>query len=394
MKVLVANIGSTSFKYRLYSMPEEKLLARGGVERIGADNSRSYVHVGSEVTETIAPVPDHGLALSACLKQLTDPQAGCLASDSELAAVGFKAVHALNVTGVQRVDTALIDAMEAYNPVLPAHNPPYVKAMRTLCEAYPQLPLVAAFETDFHQDAPAAYRHYAVPKEWHDKYGIRRWGFHGASHRFIAQRMRELTGRNDLRLISCHLGGSSSLCASQGGKSLGASMGMSPQSGLPQNNRVGDFDVFALPALMKLSGQSLEDLLSTLANRSGLAGLSEAGNDLRDILDAAEKGNEQAQLAIDVFVASVRDYLGSFLVRLGGADAIVFTGGIGENSKLVRTRVCENLQFAGIELDPAKNETAQGEAVVSADGSRAAIWIVPTNEELVVARQTFALVSK
>lgn len=393
MNILVANIGSTSFKYRLYAMPQERLAARGGVERIGSANSRSYVLVGSETIEKIAPVPDHGAAVGACLEQLTDPTRGCLKDAGELAAIGFKAVHAKGLSGVQVVDDAVLDAMEAFTDVAPAHNPPYIRAMRQLRQSFPELPLVAAFETGFHATIPPAYRQYAIPREWTERLGIQRWGFHGASHRYIAGRIAELVGRTDLRVISCHLGGSSSLCAIERGQSVGNSLGMSPQSGLPHNNRVGDFDVFALPVLLRETGESLDEVLRILAGESGLAGVSGAGNDLRDIETAAANGNEQAQLAIDLFVGSIRDYLGAYLVRLGGADAIVFTGGIGENSAVIREKVCRGLEPLGIALDPARNASAKGEMKVSADASRSEIWTVPTNEEIVVARQTYQKLS-
>ena len=390
MKILVANIGSTSFKYRLYDMPGEQLLARGGVERIGADNSRSYVLLGEETIEKIAPVPDHGAAVGACLAQLTDPERGCLASAEELSAIGFKAVHAKQMSGVQVVDDAVLDAMQAYADVAPAHNPPYIRAMRQLREQFPQLPLVAAFETGFHETIPLAHRLYAVPYEWYEKYGIKRWGFHGASHRYIAGRIAQLMGRDDLRVISCHLGGSSSLSAITAGKSIGNSLGMSPQSGLPHNNRVGDIDPWVLPVLLRETGQPLEEILSTMAGAGGLAGISGAGNDLRDLEEAASGGDQRSQLAIDVFIGAVRDYLGTYLVRLGGLDALVFTGGIGENSVTIRQGVCRGLESFGIVLDGAKNDGARGECKISAEGSSVEIWTVPTNEEIVVARQSFA----
>lgn len=388
MKILVANIGSTSFKYRLYAMPEEKLLARGGVERIGAENSRSYLIGTTETIEKIAPVRDHGAALAACLEQLTDPKTGCLKDASEISVVGFKAVHAGTVTGVQIVDDRVLSAMDDFDVVAPAHNPPYSKAMRQLRSMFPKLPLVAAFETGFHETIPPEYKHYAVPTEWYD-WGVRRWGFHGASHRYIAGRIAELLNRNDLRVISCHLGGSSSISAIVNGKSLGNCMGMSPQTGLPHNNRVGDLDIFALPLVMRKTGKSFDEVLKTLANESGLMGLSGAGNDLRDIESAAATGDPKAKLAIDVFVGSIRDNLGSYMVRMGGVDAIVFTGGIGENSASIRSAVCHRLDSFGIVLDPQRNQTAKGEARVSADTSKTEIWTVPTNEEIVVARQSF-----
>jgi acetate kinase len=322
-----------------------------------------------------------------CLDQLTDPALGVLRSAGEVAAIGFKAVHARNLTGVQRVDDSVLEAMDAFSDVAPAHNPPYVHAMRTLRARFPELPLVAAFETGFHRTIPEASQRYAIPEEWSTRLGIRRWGFHGASHRYIAGRTAELLGRTDLKLISCHLGGSSSLCAIRAGRSVGCSLGMSPQSGLPHNNRVGDFDVFALPVILRETGLSLQQVLDVLANQSGLEGLGGAGRDLRDIEAAAAAGNERAALALAQFTGSVRHYLGAHLVELGGADAIVFTGGIGENSAAIRTGVCRDLEWFGILLDPGLNAAGPPERRVSSDGSRVQVWTVPTNEELVVARQ-------
>jgi acetate kinase len=394
MKILVANLGSTSFKYRLYDLgdPAEPLLARGGIERIGAASARVVFKSPRGEAERVEPVADHGEAVRLCLEQLTDPQLGVLRGADEVAAIGFKAVHARNLTGVHEVNEDVLAAMEAYNAVAPAHNPPYVRAMRMLAERFPRLPLVAAFETGFHRDIPEANQRYAIPEAW-TALGIRRWGFHGASHRYIAGRMAQLLGRDDLKVISCHLGGSSSLCAIRHGKSVACSLGMSPQSGLPHNNRVGDFDVFALPAIMAETGLGLAEILDTLASKSGLEGLSGAGRDLRDIEAAADAGDAQAALALDLFVASARHYLGAFLVELGGADAIVFTGGIGENSVRIRSGVCRALDWFGIALDPATNAAGPAERRVSPDRSRVEVWTVPTNEEIVVARQARDLLS-
>lgn len=388
MKVLVANLGSTSFKYRLFNMADETVLARGGVERIGAMQSRTYAATPRGNLELIAPVPDHAAAVTACLVLLTDPDKGVLTNEQELSAIGFKAVHAQGLTGVHRVTPAVLAAMEAYAGLCPAHNPPYVRAMRLLMEKLPHLPLVAAFETGFHQTIPAAHRHYAVPAAWAKEHDIMRHGFHGASHRYIAERSAALMGRSDAKIISCHLGGSSSLCAIRAGQSVATSMGMSPQTGLPQNNRVGDFDPFALPLLMQRLGRSLDDVLGLLANQAGLLGLSGVSNDLRDIEAAAEAGNAQARLALDVYVTSVRHYLGAYLVALHGADAIVFTGGIGENSAAMRAAICRDLDWFGIVLDPVRNAEAKGEGRVDGTTSRVQLWLMPTNEELIVARQT------
>ena len=261
MKVLVANLGSTSFKYRLFDLsdPAEPVLAHGAIERIGSPNAKVVIRSAKGERELVKPIADHGEAVQLCLDQLTDRETGVLESADEVAAIGFKAVHARGLTGVHLVDDAVLAAMEAFAEVAPAHNPPYTKAMRMLRDRFPGLPLVAAFETGFHRTIPEASQRYAIPDEWATKLGIRRWGFHGASHRYIAGRMPELMGKSDIKLISCHLGGSSSLCAVRNGESIACSLGMSPQSGLPHNNRVGDFDVFALPVILRETGKSLDE---------------------------------------------------------------------------------------------------------------------------------------
>jgi acetate kinase len=385
MKILVANLGSTSFKYRLFDMTEEKVLARGGVERIGSDQARCFVETTGTREEQVLAVRDHGVAVRLCLKQLTEKK--CLTNVRELAAIGFKTVHGKGLAGVHRVDEGVLVAMEAFNDVAPAHNPPYVAAMRLLSRELPEIPLVAAFEAGFHETVPAAHQLYAVPLEWAEKHGIKKWGFHGASHRYVAQRTAQLLRKPDAKIISCHLGGSSSLCAISEGESKATSMGMSPQSGLPQNNRVGEFDPFALPVIMRATGKSLEEVLDDLANRSGLLGLC-GYTDMRDIENDIDAGGPASQQALDVYVAAVRHYLGAYLVLLNGADAIVFTGGIGENSARLRAAVCADLDWFGIHLDALRNAQAKGEASIHSHQSRVQLWIMPTNEELIVARQT------
>jgi acetate kinase len=373
MKILVANLGSTSFKYRLFDMANERVLARGGVERIGAASSRCFLEAGPISEEQHVSVADHAVAVRTCVDQLSQPRLACLSDPSELAAIAFKAVHAQGITGVQRVGERVLAAMEAFSDVAPAHNPPYVTAMRLLAKQFPQLPLVAAFETGFHETIPVARRLYAVPPLWQKKYGVQRWGFHGASHRYIAERTAQLFKNTQIRVISCHLGGSSSLCAIRAGKSVATTMGMSPQSGLPQNNRVGDFDPFALPVIMRATGKTLDQVLDDLAQRSGLEGIS-GHRDLRDIEAAAGKGDERAQLAFDVYADAVRQYLGAYLLLLGGADAIVFTGGIGENSPTMRSAICSNLDWLGIAVDPKLNDVAKAERRIDALGSRVQLW--------------------
>jgi len=388
MKILVANLGSTSFKYRLFDMTDERQLARGGIERIGATESRCFVESARGRQDLSAYVPDHAAAVRQTLDQLTDPASGCLQDASEVAAIGFKAVHGGRLSGVKLVDAGVLAAMEEMSEVAPAHNPPYIAAMRLLREKLPQVPLVAAFETGFHQTIPDRNQYYPIPWDWAEEHHVKRFGFHGASHRFIVGRIAELLGRGDLRVISCHLGGSNSLCAARGGVSVATSMGMSPQTGLAHNNRSGDFDPFALPVLMAKTGKTLDQLLEDLAERSGLLGLSGISGDVRDLETAAAAGNDRARLALDVFVAGIRNYLGALLVELGGADVIVFTGGIGENGVNIRTAVCAGLEELGIQLDTAANATARGEEKISSAASRTQVWVVPTNEEIVVARQT------
>lgn len=399
MKVLVANLGSTSFKYRLFDMSTEEQLARGGIDRIGLEESNCSVEIGDWSEERVTHIPDHAAAVNICLEQLSDSEHGCLQDASELAGIGFKAVFAGKLSGVRIVDEELLTRMEELADVAPAHNPPYARAMRQLREAFPQIPLVAALETAFHETIPPENRAYAVPYEWQDEYETKRWGFHGASHRFIGGRIGEILGNDDLRVISCHLGGSNSLCAQRGNRSQANSLGMSPQTGLLHNNRVGDFDPFALPLLMRLSGKSMDELLKEMSSNGGLLGLSGLSSDVRDLEEAAANGHERAEFALKVFVASIRQYLGSYLVVLGGADAVVFTGGIGENSERIRREVCSNLEWAGIAL--AERQKARGEETdvsqvplfpnercISADQSKTQVWVIPTNEEIVVARQT------
>jgi acetate kinase len=393
MKVLVANLGSTSFKYRVFELPAETQLARGGIDRIGQPQSKCAVEIGSWKEERTQHLPDHAAAVRMCLEQLTHSQFGCLKSVSEVAAIGFKAVFAGNMSGIRVVTEELLKKMEQLFDVAPAHNPPYARAMRELKAAFPEIPLVASLETAFHETIPEESRIYAIPYEWKQHYEVQRWGFHGASHRYIGGRIAQLVGRDDLKVISCHLGGSNSLCAMKSGRSVANSLGMSPQTGLPHNNRVGDFDPFALPILMRATGKTLPQLLDELSEKSGLLGVSGLSGDVRDLEEAAEKGHQRADLALNMFAASIKHYLGAYLAVLGGADMIVFTGGIGENSRRIRERSLQHMEWAGIKLDPAKNGSVKGECRISTDDSAVQLWVVPTNEEIVVARQAAAAVA-
>ncbi len=391
MLVLVANLGSTSFKYRLFRMDENggNDIAKGGYER---------------VTDYAAVIED---ALATLQRD------GIISSPDEIDAVGFKTVLGKDLSGCVIADQKVIDALDGFTAVAPAHNPPYAAGIRQFEKSLPKARLVALFETAFYQWTSPASAHYAIPRAWRD-IGIRRYGFHGASHKFIAERSAELCDRPDvaeiarrlyldgpqsvsghpLRVVSCHLGGSSSVTGIRNGVAIGTSMGFSPQSGLPQNNRVGELDSGAIPYAMRTLGISLDEAERQLTKESGLLGLSGVSNDIRDVNAAAEAGNEDAQLAIDALVHSIRHWIGAFKFELGGLDALVFTAGIGENGATLRAAVCKNLEGFGIILDPDKNETCRAtETVISDDDSLVKIIVIPANEELVLAREVFRKLS-
>ena len=377
MKCLIPNIGSTSFKYRVLEMPEERVLAEGRVERIGQP--------GGECADYPAAIRKCIAAISGVGKPLR--------SLAEVDAVGFKAVHAGPHTAPQIVDDAFLDAMREFIFLAPAHNPPYIAAMEAFRAALPGVPLVAVIETGTWRAMDEAATTYAVPYEWRTVHGIRRYGFHGASHRAASENIRIQLGTDKLRHISCHLGGSSSVAAFRDGVGIDVSMGASPQSGLPQNNRVGDIDVFAVLHMMKKLSLSPDQMAALLGSQSGLAGVSGKSGDARDLSDAAA-GDPRARLALDVFIRSVRHYAGAFLYELGGVDAITFSGGIGENSAEIRSAVLRDLTELGIELDEVRNFALQGDGQISTDSSRVHIFVVPANEELIVARETAAVVQR
>ena len=389
MKILVANLGSTSFKYQLLDMDTERCLAKGAIDRIGSsESSCCKVQIGEFRHEETRMVANHGVAVEACLSALTNPETGCIVSASDVSAIGFKAVVGGRMDGAYRVTPELLECMEEAAFLAPAHNPAYIAAMRMLSERMPEMPLVAAFETEFHRTMPDKNKYYAVPMEWAEKFLVRRWGYHGASHRYIATRSAEIFGRKDLRVISCHLGGSSSVCAIRDCKSVYSSFGMTPQTGLPHNARIGEFDPYALPVLMKGLGKSLDEVLTLLGTKCGLRGLSGGTGDMRDLETAASAGDRNARLAIDVFATAVRNHIGAFIVEMGGVDLISFTGGIGENQASFRSQVLANMEFLGVEVDPERNATTRSEGAITKDSSRVAAWVIPTNEELIVARLT------
>jgi len=387
-QILVANIGSTSFKFRLIEMPSERVLAKGGIERIGGADAPYRLQIGDGPEQHgSAPFPDHGAAIAFVEK--------ALGGFGGLAAIGFKPVGARNVSGTQFLDERVLKAMEEFNTLIPAHNPPYIAGVRLFNKLYPQLPCIGTFETAFYDEVPVEKWRYPVPLEWESQYGIRRYGFHGASHRYVTQRCAELRGTDKLRIISCHLGGSSSVAAVRDGKAIDSSWGMTPQSGLPQNNRVGDFDCFALIYLARDLGLGIDAVEKALTTQSGLKGMSGLPTgDVRDIIAAAKSGNENASVALGVFTGSIRKFIGQFLVEMNGADTIVFTAGIAENNPELREKVCADLDFCGLELDPESNaKTGAREAVISTPRSKIEVRVIPTNEELIIARNAWQKLS-
>ncbi len=378
MKCLIPNIGSTSFKFRLLDMPGETMLAAGRVERIGQP--------GGECA-------DYPAAIRKCIASIAG-KGKALASLAEIDAVGFKAVHSGTLSEPQLIGDEFLAAMEEFSFLCPAHNPPYIAAIRAFRQELPGVPLVAVMETGPYRWMDEAATTYAVPYEWRTEHGIRRYGFHGASHRSASERTQALLGRNDLRHISCHLGGSSSVAAFRNGVAIDTSFGTSPQSGLPQNNRVGDIDVFAVLHMMKKLALGPDEMAKLLGSKSGLAGISGTSGDIRDLSEAAAAGDRRSRLALDVFVRAIRHYIGAFLLSLGGVDAITFSGGIGENSAEIRAAVLKDLAAFGIELDANRNRTIAGEGAISTADSPVSILVVPANEEIIVARETVAVVER
>ncbi len=364
MNILVPNLGSTSLKYQVLEMPAGRALARGRKERV------------SDYRAAIAQIR---------------------LGDTRVDAVAFKAVH--GGPGYRRtaiIDEVVLAALEEYQPAAPAHNAIYLTAIRAFREAFPQAPLVAAFETEFHATMPEYAARYGVPAGWRERFGIRRYGFHGASHRYVSERAPELLGRprESLRLVSCHLGGSSSICAIRGGRSVDTTMGFSPQSGLESATRHGDLDVFAVLYMMERNAWTVDQVREQLTHTGGLAGLAGvAGGDLRDIEAAASAGNPDARLAVEVFAYQVTKTIGAYAAAMSGLDAIAFTGGIGENSAALRARCLEPLRFLGVGLDAEANERSSGDRVVSPADSPVAVAALATNEELIVARRAWALLT-
>ncbi len=388
MKILVCNVGSTSLKYRLFDMADESSLAVGKMERVGSEmGSFSFSDIKGNSFDKTLSIPDYKTGIEFMIESLLSGGNGVINSLSELSCVGFKVVHAEKVSGVQLLNDEVLEAMERYRRVAPAHNPPYIGAIRQFKEILPDVPLIGSFETGFHQTMkPEAYL-YSIPYEYYEKYGIRKYGFHGASHEYVSGRVTELLETKELKMISCHLGGTGSLCAIENGKSVDTTLGFSLQTGIMHNNRNGDIDPAVIFYMIDELGLSVEEVQTILSKKSGFLGMSGISNDVRDIEEAAKDGNERAEICIESYAYSIKKYIGAYAAAMNGLDVIAFTAGIGENDTEIRERVLSKLSFLGVKLDPEKNKVRGKEAIISADDSKVKVMVIPTNEEIIVARK-------
>ena len=390
MKVLAANVGSTSLKFKLFELPGETALCEAKIERVGSRDKAIFDYrkllSGLRLHLEDQCIPDYSTGIRMFLDAVLSAEHGLLKSVDEIERIGFKTVLAKDYYGVHELTKDVMEGMRQYLFIAPVHNAAYIEAIEQFNAILPNTPKIGVFETAFHTSIPTERRLYGVPYEWYEKYGLMRMGYHGASHSYIAQESRKYGPAE--RVISCHLGGSSSICAIKDGKSVDTSFGFSLQSGLIHANRTGDADAYIIPFLQS-EGLSDEDIEAGLSKNGGLLGLSGLSNDMRDLESAAEQGNERAQIALDVFVNGIIKQIGAFYAELGGLDQLVFTGGIGEHSPYTRKAVCKQLQHLGIELDTEKNETAH-EGVVSLPGSPVLVNVIAANEELGIAREAAA----
>ena len=384
MKILICNAGSTSLKFKLWDMPALAVLAEGKVERVGSSDAIFHYSSGEySVNKDKLSIPDYTAGIQGFLDALTSPGGGAIESLSKIEAVGFKTVLAKGFYGVHLLTEDVLDGMRAYLSVAPAHNGPYLEAIAVFERLLPDAPRVGVFETAFHRTIPMARRIFPVPYEWYEKYGVMRMGYHGASHGYIA---RKLAGRR--RMISCHLGGSASICAILDGKSMDNSFGFSLQMGIPHASRTGDVDVYLVPFLLE-QGLTLEQIYEGLGKNGGLKGISGTSGDIRDVDAAMRAGSERARLALDVLATHIIRYVGAYILELGGLDAIAFTGGIGENYAPLRRTVLEAMAHMGMVIDSEANERGTGERLISAPNSAIEAHVIPANEELMVVQSAY-----
>ena len=392
MIVFVINCGSSSLKYQLIDMKNENVMAKGLVERIGMDGSvLKHTPANANTIDISTEIPDHKVAIQLVIEALLDENHGVINKMSEINAVGHRVVHGgERFTDSMLITTDVIKGIEACCEIAPLHNPPNLHGILACMELLPEVPQVAVFDTAFHQTMPKTAFLYGLPYEMYVKYGLRRYGFHGTSHRYVAQKAAEMMGEHmsDLRIITCHLGNGASLTAIKYGKSVDTSMGYTPLEGLIMGTRSGEIDPAIIPFLMEKENMDAMQIDNFLNRRSGILGISGLSSDFRDLEAAANNGDERSQLAIDVFAYKVKKYIGGYVAAMGGVDAIVFTAGLGENSPFMREKICNGLEYLGTRIDPELNKIRGKAREISIKRARTKIFVIPTNEELVIARDT------
>ena len=391
-KVIAINAGSSSLKFQLFEMPSEEVITKGLIERIGLNDSIFNITANGEKIQEISDIPDHGVAVKMLLDKLTT--LGIIKSLDEIEGIGHRVVHG----GETFNDSALITdevlaKIDELSELAPLHNPANLTGIKAFQQVLPNVPAVAVFDTAFHQTMPESSFLYSLPYEYYKEYGIRKYGFHGTSHKYVSQRAAELLGRpiEQLRLLSCHLGNGASIAAIEGGKSIDTSMGFTPLAGVTMGTRSGNIDPALIPYIMEKTNQTAEEVLDVLNKKSGMLAVSGFSSDLRDIIGEAVKGNERAELALDVFANRIHKYIGSYAARMYGVDAIIFTAGIGENSDPIRERILKGLEFMGVYWDPALNKVRGEEAFINYPHSPVKVIIIPTNEEVMIARDVVRL---
>lgn len=395
MKVLVLNCGSSSLKYQLINMENEEVQAIGIVERIGiGDSFIKHEAIGKQKIVIEEDMGNHTKAIKLVLEALVHPEHGAIKSMDEIVAVGHRVVHGgEKFSGSVIITQEVKDALEDCSELAPLHNPPNLMGIYACEEILPNVPMVGVFDTAFHQTMPKSSYIYALPYEYYEKYAIRRYGFHGTSHKYVADRAAVMLGKplTELKLVTCHLGNGASIAAVDGGKSIDTTMGFTPLEGLAMGTRCGDLDPAIITYIMEKENMSIENLNNLVNKKSGVLGISGISSDFRDIEGAAAEGNERAQLALDVYYKKVKKYIGAYAAEMGGLDAVIFTAGLGENSSIARKAICGNLEFLGIKIDEEKNDVRGKETVVTTDDSTVKVLLIPTNEELTIARETVAL---
>ena len=398
MKVLVINCGSSSLKYQVLDMANESLLCKGLVERIGMEGSViGHEKIGEDKIKTEVPMKDHKDAIEQVLTAIQDPAHGVVKSLDEIGAVGHRVVHAgEKYASSVLITDEVIKALEECVALAPLHNPPNLYGIEACKQLMPKTPMVGVFDTAFHQTMPAESYIYALPYEYYTKYGVRRYGFHGTSHKYVSHKAAEMldVNINDLKLITCHLGNGASVSAIKRGVCIDTSMGFTPLEGLVMGTRSGDIDPAIVSFIAEKEGITLEEASDILNKKSGVLGISGVSSDFRDLEEAVAEGNERAMLALKVFAHKVRFYIGAYIAEMNGCDAIIFTAGVGENDVNMREYICTELGNLGIKLDPVKNKVRGKERIISKDDSRVKILLVPTNEELMIARDTESIAAK